>query len=49
MQTYTFTRDGEEKFTVEANNYNEALDTLIYYVGGEEQAALWTYRGGESL
>ena len=45
MQTYTFTRDGEEKFTVEANNYNEALDTLIYYVGGEEQADLWTYRG----
>jgi len=44
MKIYTFTRD-DQKFSVEANNYEQALDTLIYYVGGEEEAALWTYRG----
>ena len=44
MKIYTFTRD-DETFNVEANSYEQALDTLIYYVGCEEQAALWTYRG----
>ena len=44
MQIYTFTRD-DETFNVEAYNYEQALDTLIYYVGCYEEAALWTYRG----
>jgi len=44
MKTYTFTFYGET-FTVEAHNYEQALDALIYYVGGEEEAALWNYRG----
>jgi hypothetical protein len=44
MQTYTFTR-ADETFNVEAHNYEQALDTLIYYAGGEQEANLWTYRG----
>ena len=44
METYTFTYL-DETFNVEANNYEQALDTLIYYVGCYEEAALWTYRG----
>ena len=44
MQTYTFTHE-DETFSVEAHNYEQALDTLIYYVGGEQEANLWTYRG----
>jgi len=44
MKIYTFTRD-DETFNVEAYDYEQALDTLIYYVGGEEEAALWTYSG----
>jgi hypothetical protein len=44
MQTYTFTHE-DETFSVEAHNYEHALDSLIYYVGSYEEAALWTYRG----
>ncbi len=44
MTIYTFTHD-DQKFSVEAYNYEQALDTLIYYVGGEEEANLWTYQG----
>ena len=44
MKIYTFKR-GDQTFSVEAHNYEQALDTLIYYVGGEEEANLWTYQG----
>lgn len=43
-KTYTFTR-GEQIITIEAANYDEALDALISQVGGEEEAAEFTYRG----
>ena len=42
MRIHTFKRD-DQTFSVEAHNYEQALDTLIYYVGGVLEANLWIY------
>lgn len=44
MNTYTFTKE-DEKITIEANDYSEALNELIWRVESENEASLYIYRG----
>jgi hypothetical protein len=46
MKKYTFIK-GDAKITVEAASYKEALAALIFQVGSEMEAALYTYQGDE--
>lgn len=44
MNKYTFTK-GEKIVVIEAHNYREALESLAFKVGGDEEAAGYIYQG----
>ena len=46
MSNYEFT-NGADAITIEASNYQEALDGLIFKSGSEQDAACFVFQGCE--